>query len=175
MTFDALRPLALLALISAGCQGVRNVTPDVLIPEPRTDPASAIRDWPQTQAVYASASTVAGPTGFVWEPKPGRKEWTYVPADLLCFGGNVIALPAALMIEPAWSPKLYRGSTTPTSHTAVQDWPLRTAPRVPAGSVNAAASDEAAEDTGSMVPPDQVQLPDPMEAASETPAIEPQP
>jgi hypothetical protein len=110
---------AALALLAAcGCQQAHVVTPEPLQTEPIIeDDAMRLRQWSQTSATYPNGATVAGPTGFGWQPRRGQADWKYYYADGGVFFANLFALPYRLIKTPPDTAVTYRGVwIEPTFH-----------------------------------------------------------
>ena len=69
------------------------------------------------------AATVAGPTGFLYQPKPGQPTWHYGFVDAPLFGVNTLLLPYAFFKIPPWEPVEWKGATVEPTYTAVPPLP----------------------------------------------------
>jgi hypothetical protein len=99
---------------------VRNTPPESLsAPIIDVDVAMQARDWDQVPAVYASGATVAGPTGFLYEPKGAQSSWRYQVTEIPIFLVNTALLPYAFAKTPPWDPVEWKGATVEPTYTAV--------------------------------------------------------
>ena len=110
---------------NVGCQmRVAATPPETLQAEPlATDPAMLVRDWPVQNAVYHNTSIVAGPTGFLFEPKRDQAAWQYSFLDTGVFLVNVVAMPVAFVMTPPWAPVAYRSETVESTYSAMPPLP----------------------------------------------------
>jgi hypothetical protein len=114
---------ALTAVI--GCQPVQPTVSEKLNDRPLIiDEAMQQRNWEPTVARYQSGATVAGPTGFLFEPLDTMPQWQQGLVETPLFVGQVILLPVTLIAQPVWTPVTYRGIRTEASYTAAP--PLET-------------------------------------------------
>lgn len=116
-----------------GCQSTHFTNPyqrigkasqDQLSTEPLTiDGAMQQRDWERSTAVYANGDTIAGPTGFWYEPRPDQPEWRYAVLETPLFVFQTVALPVTLAITPPWTNMRYTGAEVGTTYTAMPPLP----------------------------------------------------
>jgi hypothetical protein len=99
-------------------QRSRSEPPDVLNDTPLiVDGAMQLRDWGRSTAFYTNGDTVAGPTGFLYEPRWYQPEWRYAVLEAPLSLGQTIILPIVAIFEPPWEQKHYTGATIePTSN-----------------------------------------------------------
>jgi hypothetical protein len=117
-TIASLLALSLAAL--AGCQSVNVPPAERLNDQPLViDDAMQQRDWEPTTAFYQSGATIAGPTGFLYEPVNTMSEPTQGVVETPLFIGQAIAAPIVLLFQPVWTPVIYRGIRQESSYTAV--------------------------------------------------------
>jgi hypothetical protein len=103
---------------------IKNSKPESLsAPEIDIDEAMQIRDWDQVTARYQSGATVAGPTGFLYQPKPGQPLWHYGVVDGPLFMINTLLMPYAFYRIPPWEPVEWKAATVEPTYTAVPPLP----------------------------------------------------
>lgn len=123
LTYPSVIALAA-AFLVAGCQRAYVSTAQPLSTEPVVvDQAMSLRQWSEVSASYPNGSTVAGPTGYRWEPRRGMDEWRYYYADPLVFLGNTGTLPYWLVRTPPWREVVYDGVVIPPTHHAMPPLP----------------------------------------------------
>ena len=122
------------AMLLGGCHGscpmscpvqrIKDTPPEAINDTPLVvDPAMQVRDWDRSSAYYASGGVVAGPTGFLYEPKRGQPEWHYALLESPLFLVQTIALPVTLAFNPPWSKVVYKGVTVEPTYTAMPALP----------------------------------------------------
>src|SRR2546423_2799647 len=100
----------LMILTCAGCQQALPAQAEKLNDRPMVvDEAMQRREWEPTVAHYQSGATVAGPTGFWYEPSDRLNENGKGIVENPLFVGQVLMLPVTLSVEPVWTPVIYRG------------------------------------------------------------------
>lgn len=118
---------------AVGCQQTNDQVPDYHIvqqirntpPEPENqtpllvDDAMQLRDWDRSTAHYANGNTIAGPTGFLFEPRWNQPEWTYAALETPLFMVQTLASPLVLIVTPPWTPIMYTGVTVGPTYTAM--------------------------------------------------------
>jgi hypothetical protein len=103
---------------------IKNSKPESLsAPEIDIDEAMQIRDWDQVAATYQSGATIAGPTGFRYQPKPGQPLWHYDFVDMPLFLVNTGLIPYAFFKIPPWKPVEWKAATVEPTYTAVPPLP----------------------------------------------------
>src|SRR5205814_4103813 len=83
------------------------------------DEAMQLRDWEPVTANWESGATIAGPTGFVFEPSPTLPPYEDMLVENGLFIGQVLAVPLTLSMEPPSTDIIYRGVRQEPSYTAV--------------------------------------------------------
>lgn len=107
-------------VVFGGCQRAFQVQPDALNQTPIIeDEAMALRTWSQSSAMIPNGATVAGPTFFDKEPRPGQEEWRYYFVDTATYSGNMLMLPYRMWKTPVKAEVVYPGVVIPPSFTAV--------------------------------------------------------
>lgn len=111
-----------------GCssyQRIQNSPPEAVSSTPLTvDAAMQLRNWDRSTARYANGDTIAGPTGFNYEPKWYQEpESKYYYLDLPLALGQTLMLPVNLIVTPPWEPVRYTGSTVDPSYTLMPALP----------------------------------------------------
>jgi len=118
-----------LALVATGCQWRKPEKPAAVENYPLPpDPAIQLREWPQQTALYANGATVAGPTGYVLEPKENQPEYTDYYDDFATWTANTVMMPFVLMITPPWTEEIYRGEYVLATYTGQPPLPPQMAP-----------------------------------------------
>src|ERR1041385_419514 len=117
---------AAMALSSmVGCVAVGPTQPDEYNSTPLViDDAMQHRDWEPTTAYYESGDTVAGPTGFVMQPKDDLGYVQRQAIEIPTFLGNTAIMPFVLMKTPPGEDVTYRGAVQEPTYTAMP--PLET-------------------------------------------------
>jgi hypothetical protein len=111
-------------LTTNSVQGIRNTPPESLsAPVIDVDAAMQVRDWDQVTAQYKSGATVAGPIGFLYEPKGDQSEWRYGVIETPLFLFNTALLPYAFCKTPPWEPVEWKAATVAPTYTAVPPLP----------------------------------------------------
>src|SRR5687768_10058406 len=121
--------LLLLALAAglAGCQRTYRQEDAAGLRAPVAgDEALALRDWPRSTAYYASGATVAGPTGFRYQPGIGeandasfqRNRRLSTILDPVFFLGNSVLLAPMQIFDRPMSPRTYEGERLGPTYTA---------------------------------------------------------
>lgn len=143
-------------LAGGGCQRAYVERPVALQTEPIIeDDAMRLRQWSQTSATYPNGSTVAGPTGFTWEPRRGQSEYKYYYGDVGVYFANLFAMPYRFFKSPPNTEMSYRGEWIEPTHHAM--------PALPPAPVEPATPAEMTEPTEIAPPADP---PGPPEAPS---------
>jgi hypothetical protein len=103
---------------------LRNTPPESLTaPVIDVDQAMQLRDWDRMTAIYSSGATVAGPTGFLYQPRPGQNLWRYQVVDIPIFLVNTALLPYAFAKTPPWKPVEWKAATVEPTYTGVPPLP----------------------------------------------------
>jgi hypothetical protein len=103
---------------------IRNTPPETLsAPIIDVDPAMQARDWDLSTASYSSGATVAGTTGFLYQPREGQNEWRYQVIDMPIFLVDTALIPLAFAQIPPWKPVEWKGATVAPTYTAVPPLP----------------------------------------------------
>ena len=148
-SFFAVGSLALLA----GCQQAYQSQADTLNQTPIVeDEAMVLRQWSQSSAMIPNGATVAGPTFFEREPRPGQEEWRYYYADTATYAGNMLMLPYRMWKTPVKAEVVYPGVVIPPSHTAVPATPDSPATIEPPSAPEAPTAAEAAAEPAPPTP-----------------------
>jgi hypothetical protein len=87
------------------------------------DPAMQVRDWDVVSAGYSSGATVAGTTGFLYQPRDGQDEWRYQVIGIPLFLIDTALIPVAFIQIPPWKPVEWKGATVAPTYTAVPPLP----------------------------------------------------
>ena len=105
-------------------QRIRNAPPDMPGEAPLlVDQAMQIRDWDRSTALYANGDTIAGNTGFWYQPRWGQPEWVYPMIETPLFVGQTLALPVTLAIQPPWKQVRYTGVTMEPTYSGMPPLP----------------------------------------------------
>jgi hypothetical protein len=103
---------------------IRNRPPESLsAPVIDVDEAMQARDWDQSTALYKSGATVAGPIGFMYQPRAGQNAWRYQFIDLPLFLGNTMLIPVDFVKTPPWKPVEWKADTVEPTYTGVAPLP----------------------------------------------------
>jgi hypothetical protein len=103
---------------------VRNSPPlSLTAPVIDVDEAMQARDWDRSVARYKSGAVVAGPIGFLYQPRSGQNQWRYQIVDLPLFLGNTALLPFAFAQTPPWKPVEWKADTVEPTYTGVPPLP----------------------------------------------------
>jgi hypothetical protein len=105
-------------------QRIRNAPPDTPGDAPLlVDQAMQIRDWDRSTALYANGDTIAGNTGFWYQPRWHQPEWVYPIIETPLFVGQTLALPVTLSIQPPWKQVNYTGVSMEPTYSAMPPLP----------------------------------------------------
>ena len=123
--------IASLAVV-AGCQRVTSSPPAAKVDTTPAlvDEATQIRNWNRTTCYYPDNATIAGPTGFWWQPKPSLPVWESNLVDVPLFLVNVGCMPAALIQVPPWTAVRWSDGTIPQTYSAAPPLPPSNYPGV---------------------------------------------
>jgi hypothetical protein len=111
-------------LTTGSVQSIKNTPPESLTaPEIDVDVAMQARDWDQVTAGYASGATVAGPIGFLYEPRRDRPLWQQQATEIPTFMINTALLPYAFCKTPPWKPVEWKAATVAPTYTGVPPLP----------------------------------------------------
>lgn len=128
---------ASLMVLAGGCTKIADSQPNVSAEPQVVDAAMEKRDWPQSVAYIPSGATVAGDTGFAYEPTRGRKQYNYYYADAGVFALNVVTLPYTFWKNGIAQPQTFPGERTNPTYTGV--------PALPAGNTTVSPDPTPAE------------------------------
>ena len=115
-------------LAGSGCAKQQNSAVNVSHEPQAVDVAMERRDWPQSVAYIPNGGTVAGSTGFAYEPKRNQKAYTYYYADAGVFFVNLVTLPYTVVKDGFGQPQYFPGERTAPTFTGVAPLPAPVAP-----------------------------------------------
>jgi hypothetical protein len=119
--------LAVAMVVVGGCQSTNQYPVARTNPTPiKSDQALALRQWDQTQALYAGGAVTAYPTLYPYMTDPANGDLANVFWAPTLFVGQTIALPVTAVATPPWEETSSRGVYTPPTYTA--DVPLEQIP-----------------------------------------------
>jgi hypothetical protein len=111
-------------LTTNSVQSIKNTPPESLTaPEIDVDEAMQARDWDQVTSGYASGATVAGPIGFLYEPRRDRPLWQQGITEIPTFLVNSALIPYAFFKTPPWKPVEWKAATVAPTYTGVPPLP----------------------------------------------------
>jgi hypothetical protein len=111
-------------LTTNSVQGIRNTPAESLsAPIIDVDEAMQVRDWDQVTAEYKSGRTIAGPIGFLYEPKGNQSQWRYGVIEVPLFMVNTALLPYAFCKTPPWKSVEWKAATVAPTYTGVPPLP----------------------------------------------------
>ena len=119
--------LAVAILIAGGCESTTQVPVARTNPTPiKQDEAMAVRQWDQTQALYANGTVTAYPTLYPYKADPANGDLANLLLSPAIYVGQLIALPVSAIVTPPWQETDSHGIYTPPTFTA--DVPLTPIP-----------------------------------------------
>jgi len=83
------------------------------------DAAMQARDWDRSTAYYASGDTIAGSTGFLYEPAWNEPGWFYAAEETPLFIVQAVASPVTVALIPPWKSIRWTGETVEPTYTAM--------------------------------------------------------
>ena len=87
------------------------------------DAAMDKRQWTESVAYIPNGATVAGPTGFAYEPRRDQKSYQFYYADTGNFFLNLVTMPFTLYKTPPLSEQTFPGEQLKPTYTAVPPLP----------------------------------------------------
>lgn len=109
--------------MNGGCARQKNSAVNISHEPQTVDAAMEKRDWTQSVVYIPNGGTVAGSTGFAFEPKRGQKSFNYYYADPGVFLLNLVTLPYTFVKDGIAQPQYFPGERTAPTFTAVAPLP----------------------------------------------------
>ena len=105
-------------------QRIKNTPPESLsAPVIDIDEAMQVRDWDQVTASYPSGGTVAGPIGYLYQPRDDQPLWHQGVIEMPLFFVNTVLMPCAFFDTPPWKPVAWKAATVEPTYTGVPPLP----------------------------------------------------